>query len=1671
MSANCLNLSNPEIQELLKVVPSEPLLSKVLEGFGDSIPTKEEVLSKLGQMKTGYVSVETTNLAGEDSSNNIYKDGEKAGTISLYNDGTYLNVQDTKIGNEKQGIGTVAYTFLGNWAIQNGLMLRSDLTDVRMNDGSNALWSKLVRNGAAIFDGNRYIFIGDNTQHQINSISRELGVSELDTKSRPPKTEKEVSQEDYIKILHDLSSKFNIAWKVDNDQISLGRYQNGVVYINMNKIEADTPFHEFAHPFEQLVKKQNPILWKALTGRIKTIKYKGESIVEFVSQRYPELSNEDLLSESIVTAIGLYASSKDLSDFTGDTGTFIDRLKQFLNKILLYLSSIKSDKSVDISDSKLQYLTLRDISNMIFKSDAKLDLTSETSDNKVWFQKAEDSFNALQELQKDFRFDEPSHTYYYKGNKIDQTVTDLVKDYYKKKFGSQDDRSTYQQLLDEATRENGTSLHKDLENIAFRHIDPATGLRRTTPIEVTQMINQLSVYNTLESYFVAFIDQFNGQNARFQSEVRLINAKADRAGTADFIVHTDQGIRLYDWKSIQTEKKLGKIDELPFYKEEAYRIQLKEYKNMLERIASQEVIYAAAIPFEANAEVKVIENTISKNLLSKIAFGSLDPRLIKASESYLLPVVLSDQKTGDELLDRYIEKLNNLYEKLQSSKVGNDATKRENKIESLNRIKRAIRDLQVRNTVENLKEAATVYLNDIKYKLSTDEYEKSELTDWIKILDIFRDGAAFLEKIVDFDDLTNQDAIDISTMAQNAGRLQAKIILKMEQEAEVSANVVGIKNISSPQKALDFFKKTFRSISTMPIKTLQVFYKHLVNVQNKRDLKTKKLVEGMKSIKDNLATWATTKGISIADALERLYEHDTDGNNTGMFLRKYSDDFWKKKEAALKSNNITWLIDNLDFDQVKYEDRFKEFKDRVMAKSYFSDPLKNKKKQEEELFRFVKRYQVYVYNGNQRTINKDAFTNTENYFLTPKAKNLSKEWKDLYNNPDNTVLKDTYEYFQSILKDARKLGMLDDQNFRFIPNLEANKVERLITSGMEDIIDFKGLLNTLQVDSDQGFGKLDPISGKLIKTIPVYFTRDLIERDSNGKVLNTVRKSKDLFKVFTVFGSHVYDYEARTTLEDDGNILLETEKNKKTYQTNLYGKVKMENGVPVEINSAGEASETYKVVEGYIDFYIYGRTQQSDKDWTYKIGGKEYSGKRTINSMMSYMSLKTLSFNIPSAAANLFGGQANAFFTASKRENFDEGDWSRSLYEVYSRNEKALGMLNFFDIFLEDQRHENANRLSIHDAEKIFDTRHLMSLQRSTDKMVQYPVAVAMTYNHMVIGDKIVSIKKHVRDLNNYDGSYTRLSYTDKKKLDRKINEEVDQLKKTQSIYATATIISGLLDIPGISPDSNEAADFRAKIKKVNKTILGNSTKDDITNVRLSMVGSMFMHFRNWMPQMITERFGDFNFDPDLEQYQMGKTREFLNQVFSKNVLKLSKDLIAGIGTNTIQIAKQRYAEMKAEAMNTQQDFNITETEFIDMYIANLRSQLRELVVLLAGGVLLFSAFTGSPDDDKDGYKKMLRRGTKRLLAELTFYYSPDSVTTIINSPFPVVKVLTDVQHLASDLLGETVGYLTNDDARINKNHPQKYFFNLFPIFKEGQIWWAAIDDDFRKENNIKLQN
>lgn len=174
-------------------------------------------------------------------------------------------------------------------------------------------------------------------------------------------------------VLSKLQSQFNIPYIVIRDTTVEwgGKFDNGTVIINTANMTEDTPFHEYAHPFIEVLEDQNPALYEELKKQILTTK-EGRAELRRIqgSSFYRESTPNDQMKEAIVSLLGKYAADTNFTT-NKDLKYYLDLL---FKRMVEYFKSITSPEgTVDISkiDSKI---SLRELSTL-FNSDLAFDVS------------------------------------------------------------------------------------------------------------------------------------------------------------------------------------------------------------------------------------------------------------------------------------------------------------------------------------------------------------------------------------------------------------------------------------------------------------------------------------------------------------------------------------------------------------------------------------------------------------------------------------------------------------------------------------------------------------------------------------------------------------------------------------------------------------------------------------------------------------------------------------------------------------------------------------------------------------------------------------------------------------------------------------------------------------------------------------------------------------------------------------------------------------------------------------------------------------------------------------------------------------------------------------------------------------------------------------------------
>lgn len=1447
---------------------------------------------------------------------------------------------------------------------------------------------------------------------------------------------------------------------------------NKVIKFSKDQVSIDVLGEEAAHFFVSMLDKGSALYRDMFNDITKYDVYKD---VLYAYQNNPHYRidgkpNYKLLKEEAIgKLISLQMKGIDIAN-----KSWLQRVLSFVRTRFQSVKNPFMTAAENILSSKIEGL---DVTNQDQETQFMFNLTSATSSSDA-YTLIRDLDNRLEKKmtsQIDPETGKPIDKYFLDGKEINKRVTSLTKDFYRKVFGSIDKVADAKREMYNLQAEKGTDIHGDIENIEDRMLNADGIIRDKLASENSgyTIRTNSTIYSLLEKHVEErFLDikRRYGPDTRILTEVKVVDTVSNIAGTIDILVIKPNGrVDILDWKSTDfNSKKLA--EGLPWWKTEAYSIQLDEYARILKSQYNIDTDLKRAIPIRAvfGKDPKTLKYTN----LSSIEVGSAVVNNIPDNKSYLNPVPSRTEKTGIKELDNLLDKLQSLYQQIKDRKVSLD--ERFIKNQELEKIKKAINDIQVKQSLSGLVNNGRLLINNVTRALDDNTLDLSTAQTYYKEILLYADITKLMGVMESqgYNTFTDAQKKDIYELFGQANTLETKLKNWLLEAASEIANTQGITGIQDIERNVGFWKGMIRSVSNTPNATVQTFYKYLVEYQNNIEVRRDENNERLETIKTDLLKWASTNSVPKDKLFDDILEIDGKGRWNGSFLNKYTREYLDQKRDAIERRDIKKLEELLDLSdktKVTFNSRKAKFLEWVNKTEFSLDSETNERLRKKKIEDWSYQYDVF-----DDKYKKTALLNYSNG-IVGKDKYVTSKWKKLH-DPMNAPLKVAYDYFQQLLNYAdRELGMIDNTG-KFIPNIENDKLDMWAQYGSASVFNLSGFFESFEYKTNNTFGEIDPLTGKPKKAVPKLFLNNLgiVKKDEIAGETYTdfSLKSKDLFTVFSLWGKHMYEYEYMSKLEDIGTLMLTVE--------DIKGK-HLEKGADGKYKEVTGNQKNLEYLDDFINYYVYGQKLKDADAWEFELLGKTYSGKKLVQGAIRYMGMKTLAFNTTSIAANYVGGKFNTFFLATKGKFLDKKQWAFGEYALSQDKGKAL--IDFFDVFLEDESYRRAKQLSVHEAVKKLSYDNLFIGQRITDKLVQYPVLLGMTKSYGVIDGQIVNLKEYVQNKNDYANVYN-LPVDQQRSLLKKIDEEV-KLLEDKSIWNLAVIDDkGKVTIPGLTRSDKTVLSFRQQVRRANKTVLGNATGEDIARYRMSLLGQALGQFRNWMPPLIDERFSELRYNVDSDNWAKGKAVSFFNNYFAttpsnqtisrkaleiltKHVGALVKDVIGFTQAGDIQErAKALYAKEKASAIEKGLPFRISEHEYIELHIQNLRSMLNELRLILTFTGLIFSV-KASGDDKEKGMAKYITRMTDKFNNELLFYYVPTNFTQLIQAPIPVISLAEDVFKFFNHLAGQGYASATDNEELSQKYKPTKYILKDIPIAREIYTLGTIFDEDMRRAYEV----
>lgn len=1553
-------------------------------------------------------------------------------------------------------------------------------------------------------------------------MDQEEGVDDVLLQSRTSTASK--ASPTTIKLVKEFLERAGIDYKVVNGLVLNGKKidANGMANITKSLIsvvegkEASTLPEEAMHFVVELIQQNNPALFKRLLKEINSYSLLNQVYLSYSnSPLYQTKEGKPDVLKLKKEAIGQVLSETLIKKTEGtiENPELLNRTYTWWRKILEWLKSLVIKSGFD--QATLNIITGKDLGQ------AKALIKHNAVDNIYLSNtRRDDLFNALVTMNKSITPPDPEvegDKYTIGDHKIKRRVSDLVYNWYEDKFKEKQlTQSEFTKNIYDLKAENGTLGHEDMEYFYDIFVDE-NGFLRDVPKDdarttLSMGVQDVDAYNILKENFHNRLLSY-GKNTRFLTETRIYDSERDIAGTVDFIAIQEDGtVNILDWKFM--DLNIDKWDDVPWYKVNAWNTQMKQYKYIINRmhgVKNEEFGHTRMIPIKTHYSHGNAKEGILPSLLS-IEIGDVNVKNI--TEDYLLPVGVENEKTGSKRINNLLEKLNKIYSRMSDRKVlpGQKADKRE----QLNSLYTAIRKLQIQQEIVpliNQAKVLNVQIDRIKQKfidvfakkdengkpikneqegyetVKPDQFTEEVISDFAKSLG---DSIEYLEAYVNLD-AELADIVDLSTeegkelykeLKSVISEVKINLLSLKEMDTAYTQGIIGesvnIFNLAKPEKVIKGISRIFGTTGTLQMKSLQVLYKKANKAFGFSAMETRTEINKLNTLKLAYTKWANGKGLNKSNMFKYIMKEDKN-----QLIDEFDSEFYKTLRQKREEKDTKWIKENIDVKAYKehLKEKLKEEITRIESKARIDTPEKNDfyiKKETSDA------KQLY----NISSIDSLGWLLDDVKKFPLREKWESKEWKEL-NKEENKPALDFYNYIRERNEYFAEIGYLNSVAARtFLPWVRKGLTEKLIFGGKLSVGE-QFLRNITLDERETEFGQIDPLTGRPVDTVPIMLTTEI-----EGEY------SRDLFKTMGLYNEFAIKFMYIKQIEEQIRAIQRLERNKGSLATSFTGRTLYKDGdtVPVADNS-----KNYNLLEDMIKAIIYqqryiasetfdtvlGKMGSGIKKINKKLGfklipenleGRTFSVNKSISHLNNTYQMVVLGWNPLSSLSNLFGGKSQGYINSgryfTKTDYVKTETWLLANKMGNSNKQLHLAAIEYFMPFTDNFNREAINKLSLSKLSQESFQDYLMYLMRNSDRAVQVTNFFAFLKNSIVVGDKVVNAREHVRTFKEFENMYEGTE-AERKEKRNKFDKEVEKLLEEKAVLKLASVNeNGDFVIPGVERKSDSVIELRRKVQQFTNDALGNATEENKRLINLTVYGNSVMVFKNWIPRLVDVRTGNLKYNVASDAYEWGRSRMFfrlLYEDFFGSLMNL-RSIVTG-GDKGIEMIKKLHEKKRFEYQkDTGKKLDMTESMFIDLVRQNVENQLYDTLFYAT----LFSLNAGlkalAPDDEESEAVKnqwrFLVKATDKLTDELGYFYNPANIFSLIQRGiFPTTTLIDNYLKVLTNFMKEMYGIVIQDDQLVEDTQVIKYIMKSFPILNQSAAVLPMFAPNVAKDLEIRMQS
>ena len=1111
------------------------------------------------------------------------------------------------------------------------------------------------------------------------------------------------------------------------------------------------------------------------------------------------------------------------------------------------------------------------------------------------------------------------------------------------------------------------------------------------------------------------------------------------AGTVDVMaLYSDGKSSVYDFKSMypwfnkqnwDATKKIYRLDDddwIPAYKINDINVQLGANKNIIQsKNLSTEVMHNRAIPIVVAMTYLKDKNREDGHKLSDKIF-SLSIGEDMDSALGMIPV----QEKLEGPLGKHLSALRNI-EHNQELIIAGEKSPTPRKLtamKKLKRIRRSINKLIVDRDLNTLITEVKGLLNNYYQKTGVlKEIDNIDSPDYLSLAEL----QELKEELVTYRGIVASSGQFLAELSEGQGeapdkKLQAKYLGTSDMLSGVLdrtitslGEIIVNRVMDSKQRgaiqdytSVGFGTAWFRTRRQQNHPAFRVANEAIDMAENRARLETQDFLKSLLEHKKILEGYAKEHGLTNIQLMNKFIY---DRSDKAIIHGKYTNELYKEIREAKSRKDTKKLRELLEL-RPDAEERRAAFKENYID-LFASDPDNPQ--------------------ANEAKIKKwEADNSFENAILGHKSskwyfqpRDLPQYYTDGYKEiASDKRLLDFWNFWQDTM--AQLNDKLDFSEFEYLPHnflpyLRSDVLDMFMhgTLSFGSSIEYaKSLFGTRNDDIIQGMipikGKINPETGEAKRQIPIVGMHPLMnkkgERDSK-------LQSRNIFDSLYTFVESVTRY---AHLKNDVEPMIEA----------LQDIIAMEGEKMVDERGKekGDSSGTAQRLRGtHLSTLDQFKKHMSAHVHGYRIQDFDKKTAKTALQLKKYHTIKELGLAVLAPLGNFIQVRTNAYFDGLNGYFYSSKQLNQTQkMSMGSKTERALynALRHLFAFNADHTTVVKRRKLSASGIQEWLNLDTMMLGYRWGEHALTSNVGITLLRNYGI----------------DENGNLERLAV-----LPKGTKSLFDRIDRNAFEKENRIVIEGLVDKKG---DMNLElyTSIRNLAQGVSRQIKGGMNREDLIGADTSLIWSLAMSFRRWMPGMIDNRTGGIRYDSSLNAVVEGKFKAMLtdmgffsgdpnrqlSEILTESLLPSIGKLLLDIGTfgwlfksgTRYKVNEQRARDLfEAYKQKYKNDPDIQRMKFenfLDYKQGQMRSAAAELFAVLSIAMLVMHLGGKGDDGERRWRNSWFGRSSYRLLnrarREISFMFSTDDWTrTFAGQLVPLTSLIFDVQRWARNFRDE----------------------------------------------------